>query len=210
MVKTIFKIIRFVTVLVIIPLIVSLANFTAIREDYEGLKRIGRFDLLNRFKTYLKVNDITEMIPQTEIKRDETLFLILHHDGIDIKKHSPILDILKFHTENKGWKSIGYHFYINKNGIVYQMHDIEAKTSHCINENNFSLGICLEGNFNNIELEGNQRASLILLFIKLLEKYPEAVIFGHNEFANKDCPGKNINIDTISDEVYNFHYFNFL
>lgn len=65
--------------------------------------------------------------------------------------------------------------------------------AHVKDHNRHSIGICYEGGLNE---EGNpedtrteaQRLSLRSLLSQLKEKYPRAIIVGHNTFSPKACP----------------------
>ena len=94
----------------------------------------------------------------------------------------------------KGWNDIGYHFYIDLDGTINKGRDIDKMGAHCKGHNRNSIGICYCGG---VETDGKtpkdtrtqeQKDSLLHVLKTLKAMYPEAVIYSHNEFANKACP----------------------
>ena len=94
----------------------------------------------------------------------------------------------------KGWNNIGYHFYIDLDGTINKGRDIDKIGAHCKGHNRNSIGICYCGG---VETDGKtpkdtrtqeQKDSLLHVLKTVKAMYPEAVIYSHNEFANKACP----------------------
>ena len=94
----------------------------------------------------------------------------------------------------KGWNDIGYHFYIDLDGTINKGRDIDKIGAHCKGRNRNSIGICYCGG---VEADGKtpkdtrtqeQKDSLLHVLKTVKAMYPEAVIYSHNEFANKACP----------------------
>ena len=96
----------------------------------------------------------------------------------------------RFH--NKG---IGYHYYIERDGQVYQTRPEEEVGMHALHYNAHSIGICYEGG---LDEKGNyadtrtpaQRATMIALLRALKVDYPDAEIVGHCQLpgVSKPCP----------------------
>lgn len=99
--------------------------------------------------------------------------------------------------KKQGWSGIGYHFVIRRNGRIENGRPLEVTGAHCKGQNKNSIGICLVGG---IDAGGNpqnnftdaQFQALRKLVADLKQKYPQATIHGHNEFANKACPCFNV------------------
>ena len=94
----------------------------------------------------------------------------------------------------KGWNDIGYHFYIDLDGTINKGRDIDKIGAHCKGHNRNSIGICYCGG---VEADGKtpkdtrtkeQKESLLHVLKTLKAMCPAAVIYSHNEFANKACP----------------------
>lgn len=115
--------------------------------------------------------------------------------------------IRRWHVEGRGWLDIGYHYLVDRDGSVHTGRDldhdgdiIEEIGAHCYGQNAYTIGICLIGglganasdpplkNFTYKQL--NSAGQLILDLNSQLHKVLE--VYGHNDFANKACPGFNV------------------
>ena len=70
--------------------------------------------------------------------------IVLHH--ADASTCSP-QDINWWHIR-QGWSGIGYHYFINKQGIVFKGRPDDTIGSHAKGYNSTSIGICFEGRYN--------------------------------------------------------------
>ena len=106
------------------------------------------------------------------------------------------VDMLKAcHNARFGNKGIGYHYYIERDGHLYQTRDESLVGMHARHYNAHSIGICYEGGLNERGQAADtrtpeQRVALIALLRSLKEDYPQAEILGHCELegVHKDCP----------------------
>lgn len=105
-------------------------------------------------------------------------------------------DIDLWHKQ-RGWDGIGYHYVILLDGTVQKGRPDDVIGAHTVGYNTGSIGICYiggldsSGNAKDTRTNG-QRTALVRLVSEVKEKYPDATIHGHNEFANKDCPCFNV------------------
>lgn len=98
----------------------------------------------------------------------------------------------------QGWPGIGYHFFIDKTGKAYQTNDLNRKSYHNSADNERTIGIALQGNFNQEKPTAAQLDSLLKLVSYLKGKYPQIIYFeGHGEQKPTSCPGANINPELI-------------
>jgi N-acetyl-anhydromuramyl-L-alanine amidase AmpD len=105
-------------------------------------------------------------------------------------------DIKKWHLD-RGWKDIGYHYVIRRNGDIENGIGVALAGSHTKGHNASSIGICLVGGINNKgEPENNftkpQWATLERLVRILKVDFPHATVHGHREFAAKACPSFDV------------------
>ena len=105
-------------------------------------------------------------------------------------------DIKKWHLD-RGWKDIGYHYVIRRNGDIENGIGVALAGSHTKGHNASSIGICLVGGINNKgEPENNftkpQWATLERLVRILKIDFPHATVHGHREFAAKACPSFDV------------------
>ena len=111
-----------------------------------------------------------------------------------------VADIDRWHKQ-RGWKGIGYHYVVYRDGSVHTGRDVAAIGAHCTGQNANSIGICYIGG---CTADGKtpkdtrtpaQREALRDLVDLLRTEYPNATIHGHREFANKACPCFDVNTD---------------
>ena len=121
----------------------------------------------------------------TPSTRKSTKYIILHHRAGNGDAES----IHKTHLNN-GWSGIGYHFYVRKDGSVYQGRPINASGAHTTDYNSVSVGVCFEGNFENEKMSYKQLQAGRNLIAYLKEKYPSAQIKKHRDFNATACPGR--------------------
>jgi hypothetical protein len=108
-------------------------------------------------------------------------------------------EIRRWHVEERGWADIGYHFVLDRNGVVCPGRPVEKAGAHAKGHNKNSIGICIVGGFGsdaNDKFEEHytekQRKALNTLLDSLTAEYSGAIIRGHNEVSSKACPGFNV------------------
>lgn len=106
--------------------------------------------------------------------------------------------IRRWHVEERGWRDVGYHYVIKRDGTIQQGRDDEVPGAHAKGHNKHSLGICLVGG---MDKDGNaavnytriQWQALRILVTGLSAQYPAARVCGHNELTrSKTCPNFNV------------------
>lgn len=102
-------------------------------------------------------------------------------------------DIKRWHTEERGWSDIGYHYVVDLDGTIEPGRPVEKAGAHCTGHNADSIGVCYIGGCDKSMKPKDtrtdaQKASLVLLLKYLVAKYPGVTIYGHRDFANKSCP----------------------
>lgn len=90
-------------------------------------------------------------------------------------------------------RSIGYHYVVRLDGTIETGRPEEAVGAHCRGYNSRSIGIVYAGGLDHggkpKDTRTNlQKKALRRLIASLLEKYPDATVHGHREFAPKACP----------------------
>lgn len=131
------------------------------------------------------------------IKRKTTSEIIIHCTASKCNKNLTIEQIHSMHIRN-GWAGIGYNYYIDLNGIIWEGRPEDYSGSHTTNHNSKSIGICYCGGLNELGKPCDTRNQLQISAMKWLcrylhKKYPNATFHGHKEFANKACPCFNVN-----------------
>lgn len=93
----------------------------------------------------------------------------------------------------RGFKKIGYHYIVLRDGTVEEGRELQEIGAHVKGRNRNSIGICIIGRLLFTKEEAMtpaQRTSLMNLLYRLKELYPTAIISGHYEHARgqKTCP----------------------
>ncbi|SFU29121.1 N-acetylmuramoyl-L-alanine amidase [Clostridium sp. DSM 8431] len=123
--------------------------------------------------------------------------LIIHHTAAN----GLTPDNINEDHKSKGYGGIGYHFYIRKDGSIYRGRPEDYIGAHTIGRNYDSIGICVEGNFEDDVLPTEEERSLILLSADMVIKYNISDIIGHRDAYQTLCPGENISIEDIKEKV---------
>ena len=117
--------------------------------------------------------------------RSWTKYIVIHHTATT--SDLTVEDIHKIHLNEK-YVGIGYHYFINKNGIVFTGRPEKYIGAHAYPVNTISLGICLSGNFQ-IEKPTEKQINSLIEILKLMKsKYPNAKIISHSEvIKTEEC-----------------------
>ena len=119
--------------------------------------------------------------------------IIIHCSATIEGKDYTVADIDRWHRA-RGFCKIGYHYVIYRDGTIHAGRPICETGAHCIGHNAHSIGICYIGG---LAKDGRtpkdtrtpeQREAMRSLVEQLKQKFPEASIHGHREFAPKACP----------------------
>lgn len=98
-----------------------------------------------------------------------------------------------FHREhpsiNPQLKAIGYHYVIDCDGTVLTGRGEEEIGAHVEGHNATSLGICMVGTRS---FTTAQWLALHDMTARLQDKYRNATLHGHREYAAKECPGFDV------------------
>lgn len=118
--------------------------------------------------------------------------IIIHCSATIEGKDYTVSNIDRWHRQ-RGFRKIGYHFVIYRDGSIHTGRAISEVGAHCTGHNAISIGICYIGGLSKDgkpkdTRTSKQRDSMKGLIEQLKEEFPTATIHGHNEFANKDCP----------------------
>lgn len=122
--------------------------------------------------------------------------IIIHCSATPEGKDYTVEDIDRWHRA-RGFRCIGYHYVIYRDGSVHTGRPIAEVGAHCLNRNAHSIGICYigglakDGKTPKDTRTAEQKAALLDLLKRLKSQYPKAAIFGHRDFAAKACPSFN-------------------
>lgn len=106
-------------------------------------------------------------------------------------------EIKRWHTDERGWSDIGYHFVVGRDGTVVEGRPVERTPAAQRGHNKGSIAICVLGGhggasdddfFDNFTKP--QDEALRGLIEDLCDEYDidDEDVFGHNEVSTKACP----------------------
>jgi hypothetical protein len=145
-----------------------------------------------------RIVDISGKLPVHERERYDTrklaqiTHIAIHHSAATASV-SPEA-IAKYHV-SKDWPGIGYHFYIMPDGAIYQTNKLETVSYQVYDNNDYTIGICLAGIFNEsipTQMQIAQTGHLVAWLMQQLHIGLDHVL-GHKEYPNNStaCPGTN-------------------
>ena len=123
--------------------------------------------------------------------------IIIHCTATPEGKDFTVQDIDRWHRQ-RGFKCIGYHFVIYRDGTIHVGRPLAQIGAHCTGHNANSIGICYiggcaaDGKTAKDTRTGMQREALKRLVSELRVAYPQATVHGHREYANKACPSFDV------------------
>ncbi len=143
--------------------------------------------------------DVSRTTPMGRIYR-----ITIHHSGFPCRDSSlraveaQIRAIQKNHkhkrTNGEGWADVGYHFFVDPAGRIWQGRSLRYQGAHAGNHrlNRGNIGICLLGDFQDHAPSPAQMKGLEKLLRFLMRKYkiPATRIYTHRELKSTACPGR--------------------
>lgn len=122
-------------------------------------------------------------------------FIVVHCSATRADRDYTVAQLMRDHKA-RGFRTIGYHFYIRRDGTVTQHRRLLEVGAHCRPYNRCSIGVCYEGG---LDAGGHpadtrtaeQRKRLFYLLRVLRQLFPKAQICGHRDMRGsvpKDCP----------------------
>ena len=120
--------------------------------------------------------------------------IVVHCSAVRPNQTSSAADINNWHKD-RGFKCIGYHYVIRRNGEIEPGRPEWMIGAHCLHHNRHSIGVCYEGG---LDIRGQpadtrtaeQKAAMRQLLEDLHRRYPRAMIVGHRDLnPAKKCPG---------------------
>lgn len=114
-------------------------------------------------------------------------YLVVHCSATPASRDIGAAEIRTMHLR-QGWRDIGYHFVIRRDGRVERGRPVTQPGAHVQGHNSHSLGICMVGGVKpNLQAECNftdaQFASLRQLLNELSTNYPDAKVVGHRDLS---------------------------
>ena len=107
-----------------------------------------------------------------------------------------IAEIRRWHVEDRKWSDIGYHYLIDRDGKIGAGRPVEKVGAHVMGRNHNTIGVSLFGGHGSAvddpfsaHFTPQQDAALRGLIAELSGRFGIELVTGHNNYANKACPG---------------------
>jgi N-acetylmuramoyl-L-alanine amidase len=119
--------------------------------------------------------------------------IVVHCSATPPSMDVGVAEIAAWHTAPKplgnGWKDIGYHYVIRRDGTLETGRDVKRQGAHVSGHNVDSIGICLVGGQATADFDPAQYATLRKLVRSLLTTYGPLRLVGHHDLDRaKPCP----------------------
>jgi N-acetyl-anhydromuramyl-L-alanine amidase AmpD len=129
--------------------------------------------------------------------RSSTEYLVVHCSATKPSMDIGLREIKRWHVDDNGWRDVGYHYIIRRNGEVELGRSNRDTGAHAAGYNHKSISLCMVGGMaedNSAEnnFTAQQWTALLDLVKQIKVDYPEANVIGHNEISNKECPSFDV------------------
>lgn len=130
------------------------------KSDVFGLSSVEIVEMKNiKPRTILKTYEEMESILRACNR--EVTEVVVHHTDTYEDQNINYDDVYKWHVEDRGFKDVGYHFLILRNGDLQVARPISQTGAHCLKgHNRYSIGIAFVGGIvGSGKKRGSQRSS---------------------------------------------------
>lgn len=110
-----------------------------------------------------------------------------------------VAEIRRWHVQERGWRDIGYHWVIDRDGTVAPGRPETEIGAHVEGHNRGTIGICLLGGYGakaDDPFERNfttaQASAVSRLIDEIKDRTAIRDVSGHNDYAAKACPGFSV------------------
>ncbi len=107
-----------------------------------------------------------------------------------------VAEIRRWHVQERGWRDIGYHWVIDRDGAVAPGRPETEIGAHVEGHNRGTIGICLLGGYGakaDDLFEKNyskaQANAVVRVIAEVTARAAVQCVTGHNDYAPKACPG---------------------
>lgn len=131
----------------------------------------------------------------TRLNKSRITRLVQHHMA---HQSWGITEVHNFHRNGNGWSGIGYNWWIDFDGNIYEGRGWN-QGAHASGYNTTSLGIGYQGDFTKQKMPDAQLRAGIELNNWLMAELGLSTnaIIGHNQIGNTACPGRNFRMSEL-------------
>ena len=97
--------------------------------------------------------------------------------------HQEIETVRYYHINHNGWNDIGYHYYIDQDGLVREGLPVNEQGAHTQGANADTIGICVSGHGDLEDWNEEQKEAVVMLCLELMDEYNLTTgnLSGHRE-----------------------------
>jgi N-acetylmuramoyl-L-alanine amidase len=124
----------------------------------------------------------------------EIKYIVIHCTATKPSQDIGVSEIDEWHKA-RGWKGVGYHFVVRRDGTVERGRMVEEIGAHAHGYNLESVGVAMVGGVNDegkpdCNYTREQWAELDWLIAELQARFPDAEVIGHRDLpgVSKACP----------------------
>jgi len=121
-------------------------------------------------------------------------YIVVHSSASPEGREDTVEDVRRWHLA-RGFKDIGYHFIIERDGICFDGRSLSRAGAHVRGHNAHTIGICYIGGTDNTRERKPkdtrteaQKRTLRKLISDLKQMFPNAEVVGHKDLAVTACP----------------------
>ena len=139
---------------------------------------------------------VSRVQPMNRIDR-----ITIHHEGwtpvwfSDRRSTASRLEkIRRVHTKDRGWGDIGYHYVIDRGGLVWEGRNHRYQGAHVRGYNQHNIGLMVLGNFDRQSPTRSQIQALTKTLRDLMHAHgvPISRVMTHRELNPTACPGRRL------------------
>ena len=152
--------------------------------------------------TFKKRSSWTKQVPKPWILKPASGFdrVTVHHSGGNengsVKDEDVVADLEGICVDHKtrGYGDIGYHFVVDRRGVVWETRSLAYDGAHVSGQNENNIGVMLLGNYETQTVTAKQQKTLQILIEALRDKYQikRHRLYGHRDLGKSVCPGSNL------------------
>ena len=120
--------------------------------------------------------------------------VVVHCSATRCDRDFPLEAVIAAHRA-RGFATIGYHYYITRDGVIHAGRPVHQVGAHAQGYNRYSIGVCYEGGLTPRGFPADtrtqqQKESLNRLLERLKTDYPGVRVMGHRDLpgVHKECP----------------------
>ncbi len=138
-------------------------------------------------------------------KRMRTTAIVEHHSGVTVLQSVQTIHDYYLHKvdpDGSTYVGIGYHYYVRKDGSIWRGRPEYARGGHAGKANDYSIGICCEGDFTSEIMGQAQYEALLWLNKDIISRNGNLDILKHSDVMPTSCPGNNFPFDVLKSAIF--------